>query len=163
MARNTERTVNTLIERYFLLFPDEAAKTLEGLTAKEVVGLLEAQSVNASSRVLQRLTPDLASEALGLLEDDAFQSLARTLESVRFASLISRLEPERQDARLGLLEAPEAKEIRELMSYDADTAGSVMDPRVTVFRFDVTVREALGRLRQLKGRPIADVFIVDGD
>src|SRR6185436_8509987 len=141
MARNTERTVNALIERYFLLFPDEAAKTLEGLTSREVVGLLEAQSVNASSRVLQRLTPDLASEALGLLGDDAFQSLARTLESVRFASLISRLEPERQDARLALLEAPEAKEIRELMSYDVDTAGSVMDPRVTVFRSDVTVRE----------------------
>jgi magnesium transporter len=163
MARNTERTVRALIESYFLTFPDEAAKLLEGMSGNDVVRLLEAQSVAAGGRVLQRLTPDLASEALALLQDDAFHSLARTLESVRFASLVARLDPETREGRLALLDPPEAKEIRELMSYDADTAGAVMDPRVTVFRSDVTVREALARLRQLRGRPIADVFVVDGE
>ncbi len=163
MARNTQRTVRVLLERYFLNFPDEAARVLESLPVEEVVQIFETQPVVASARVLQRLTPDLAAEVLGLLSDDGFQGLVRTLESVRFASLLARLLPDRREARLALLEPAEAKEVRALMSYDADAAGAVMDPFIATFRSDATVRDALARLRTLRGRPIADVFLVDGD
>lgn len=163
MARNNERTVRVLVERYFAGFPDEAARMLESMPPREVARLLEAQSVSASGAVLQRLTPDLAAEAIAHLSADAFQALALTLESVRFASLLARLDPELREARLSLLPPAEAKEIRELMSYEADTAGAVMDPRITTFRGDVLVRDALARLRSLRGRPIADVFLVDGE
>ena len=163
MARNTERTVRALVESYFIAFPDEAAKMLEGLPAQEVARLLETQSVTAGGRVLQRLTPDLAAEAIALLQNDSFLAIAVTLETVRFASLLARLEPEVRDARLDLLPPADAKEIRELMGYEADTAGSVMDPRITTFRGDVLVRDALTRLRSMRGRPIADVFVVDGE
>src|SRR5688572_16185456 len=105
MARNTDRTVRALVESYFVTFPDEAAKMLEALPASEVARLLETQSVAAGGRVLQRLTPDLAAEAIALLQDDSFQAIALTLETVRFASLLARLDPEVREARLNLLPA----------------------------------------------------------
>jgi magnesium transporter len=162
MARATERTLRALIEHYFAGFPEEAAQRLERLPLNETVRLLEAQTVPAAGRVLQRLTPDLASDVLRDLSDDAFQGLMRTLDPVRAAALLARLEPERVDQRLGLLDPGEAKEIRELMAYSPETAGSVMDPRITTFKADATVREALASLRAMRGRPIADVFVVDG-
>lgn len=38
-----------------------------------------------------------------------------------------------------------------------------MDPRITAFRAESTVRDALARLRAQRGRPVADIFVVDGD
>ncbi|HWP38206.1 MAG TPA: magnesium transporter [Gemmatimonadales bacterium] len=161
MSRATDRTVRALTERYFTDFPDEAARFLERAPLRDVVHALESHTVPASSRVLQRLTSDLAAEALRDVSEDGFRGLMRTLEPVRAAALLARLEPDAREARLSLLEPAEAKEIRELMQYPADTAGSVMDARVTTFRADATVREALTKLRSLRGRPIADVFVVD--
>ena len=163
MPRNTDRTVQALIERYFGAYPDEAARALEHMPGREVVRLLEAQPVPLSGRVLQRLTPDLAAEALATMSNESFLALGRTLEAVRFASLMSRIEQPVREMRLAVLEPGEAKEVRDLMAYDPQTAGSVMDPRITTFRSDTLVREALAKLRAQKGRPVADIFIVDGE
>jgi magnesium transporter len=161
MSRATDRTIRALVERYFSDFPDEAAGFLERAPVRDVVHALESHSVPASGRVLQRLTPDIAAEALRELSDDGFRGLMRTLEPVRAAALLARLEPEVRDARLALLEPAEAREIVELMRYPPDTAGAVMDARVMAFRAEAPVREALAKLRALRGRPIADVFVVD--
>ncbi len=160
MARS-DRAVRALLERYLETFPDEAARELERLSLGEAVALLQSQSVVAAGRVLQRLTPDAAAEVLGALEPDAFVALLRMLEPVRAAALLARLAPERREGRLALLDGPEARELRALMSYPPGTAGSLMDARIATFRADATVREALAKLRGLKGRPIADVFVVD--
>ncbi len=162
MARS-DRAVRALIERYLQGFPDEAARELEHLPLPDVVELLQAHSALSAGRALQRLTPDVAADALGALEADAFRGVMRTLEPVRAASLLARLNRERRDERLALLEPADAQEIRALMEYSPGTAGAVMDARIATFRLDTTVREALAKLRALGGRPIADVFVVGGD
>lgn len=162
MARS-DRAVRALLERYLVAFPDEAAKELEHLPLREVVGLLQSHSALVAGRALQQLTPDLAADALAELEADAFRGLMRTLEPVRAASLLARLDAGQREARLALLEPADAKEIRTLMSYPPGTAGAVMDARITTFRADATVKEALAKLRALRGRPIADVFVIGDD
>jgi magnesium transporter len=49
------------------------------------------------------------------------------------------------------------------MAYPPDSAGHVMDPRVTTFRGDATVRDVVRRLRTIRARRIQDVFLVDED
>lgn len=162
MARS-DRAVRALLERYLQGFPDEAARELERLPLSDVVGLLQSHSAPVAGRALQQLTPDLAAEALAALDADAFRSLMLTLDPVRAASLLARLDAEKREQRLALLEPADAKEIRTLMSYPPGTAGAVMDARITTFRADATVKEALAKLRSLKGRPIADVFVIAED
>lgn len=163
MARSADRPAHALTERYFREFPGEAAKQLETLPVRDVVELLASHSVPAAGRVLQRLTPDVAAEALAAMEADAFRGVMRLLEPVRAASLLARLDADRREERLALLDPGDAAEIRELIGYAPDTAGAVMDPRIRTFRAEATVREALARLRAQRGRPIADVFVIDGE
>lgn len=163
MVRSTDRPVRAMVERYFQLFPDEAAKVLEGVGVRDVVRLLQSTNVAAAGRVLQRLTPDLAAEVLVTLDSDAFRGLMPTLEPVRAAALLARVEQDARAARLALLEPGHAREIQQLMAYAPDTAGSVMDPRVTTFRAEASVRDAMARLRAQRGRPVADIFVVDGE
>lgn len=162
MARS-DRAVRALLERYLQAFPDEAARELEHLPLRDVVGLLQSHAAPVAGRALQQLTPDLGAEALGALDADAFRGLMRTLEPVRAASLLARLDAAKREERLALLEPADVKELRDLMAYPAETAGAVMDARITTFRADATAKEALGKLRALKGRPIADVFVVGED
>src|SRR3990170_1375002 len=162
MARS-DRAVRALLERYLQEFPDEAARELEHLPIRDVVGLLQSHSAPVAGRALQQMTPDLAAEALAMLEADAFRGLMRTLEPVRAASVLARIDADKREGRLALLEPADAKEIRTLMSYPAGTAGAVMDARITTFRADATVKEALAKLRVLRGRPIADVFVIGDD
>src|SRR5574341_461609 len=162
MARS-DRAVRALLERYLQQFPDEAARELEHLPLKDVVGLLQSQSPPVAGRALQQLTPDVAAESLATLDADAFRGLMPTLEPVRAASLLARLDAGKREERLALLEPADAKEIRTLMQYPPGTAGAVMDARITTFRADATVKEALAKLRALKGRPIADLFVIGDD
>jgi magnesium transporter len=162
MARS-DRAVRALLERYLQTFPDEAARELEHLPLRDVVGLLQSHAAPVAGRALQQLTPDLGAEALGALDPDAFRGLMRTLEPVRAASLLARLDADRREERLALLEPSDVKELRDLIAYPAGTAGAVMDARITTFRADATVKEALAKLRALRGRPIADVFVVGDD
>ncbi len=162
MARS-DKAVRALLERYLQAFPDEAARELEHLSLREVVGLLQSHAAPVAGRALQQLTPDLGAEALGALEADAFRGVMRTLEPVRAASLLARLEADKREERLALLDAADAKEIRDLMSYPVGTAGAVMDARITTFRTDATAKEALAKLRAQRGRPIADVFVIGED
>jgi magnesium transporter len=162
MARS-DRAVRALLERYLEKFPDEVARELEHLSLRDVVGLLASHSALLAGRALQQLTPDLASEVLGALEPDAFRGLMSMLEPGRAASWLARLDAEQREERLALLDATQEREIRELMSYPSDTAGAVMDTRITTFRADATVKEALAKLRARRGRPLADGFGVDDD
>lgn len=162
MARS-DRAVRALLERYLQQFPNEAARELEQLPLGEVVALLRSHSAPIAGRALQQLTPDVAAEALAALDADAFRGLMSTLEPVRAASLLARLDANKRDERLTLLDPAEAREIRQLMGYPAGTAGAVMDARITTFRADASVKEALAKLRALRGRPIADVFVIGED
>ena len=50
---------------------DEAARAMEHLSLKDVVGLLASHTAPLAGRALQQLTPDLASDVLAALEPDA--------------------------------------------------------------------------------------------
>lgn len=157
----SDRAVHALLERYLDKFPDEAARALEHLQLRDVVDLLAAHAAPVSGRAVQQLTPDLGAEVLAALEPDAFRGLISTLEPVRAASLLARLDAGTRKERLALLDDRQASEIRDLMRYRPETAGAVMDARIATFRADATVKEALAKLRGQRGRPIADVFVVD--
>jgi magnesium transporter len=100
---------------------------------------------------------------LGNLGEEPFRKLTALLEPGAVAAILARLDNERRKERLAVLGETEAKEILELMSYPTDSAGGIMDPRVTTFRADATVGRAISRIRSFKRRRISDVFVVDDD
>ncbi len=56
-----------------------------------------------------------------------------------------------------------AAELQALLLYPADSAGRIMDPRITPVRGDATVGEALTRLRSVRRKTLRELFVVDGE
>ena len=155
------RMIRALVQDFIRLYPDEAAQEVERLPPDEAAGLFERQDPVRSAELLGRIPTGPAAEILAAMGEAAAPPVVAALEPVTAAALLARLDDEARQRQVALLDPALAKELTDLMSYPPDAAGGLMDPRVTTFRGQTTVREALARIRGLGTRRIQDVFLVD--
>lgn len=161
MDRSGPQVVQALLHFFCSRYPAEAAAEIEALGVPTVVALLESQPLPQAAVVFERLRPDVGGDVIERLNDGALRRLFPAVEPTRAALFLSRLEPDVRERRLALLDAPLRKELEGMLRYTPDSAGGIMDPRVTTFRPDATVREGLARLRALGPKRIYQLFIVD--
>ncbi|HEU4867367.1 MAG TPA: magnesium transporter [Actinomycetota bacterium] len=143
--------------------PTDAAHLLEEIDAGEAADFLAAQPGAVGAGLIERTNPDRAVELLLHMAPEAVGRVAGELDLQLLAGLLARMEPEEQAAQFEALGSGVASELKDLMSYPEGSAGSLMDPRVTVFREDETADEVLATLRR-PGREVdGDVQVVDAE
>jgi magnesium transporter len=162
MPARSPQAAAILTEGFLRLYPDEGAQVLERCPAAEVGRALEGVPAATAAGVFDRLTPDLAAQVLDRLAEARARDLLTALDPARTATLLARFDTEARRRRLSLLDRALAREIEGLIAYPPDSAGRLMDPRVTALRPGTTVAEALDRLRPLRAQRIQEVFLVDG-
>lgn len=152
-----------LIDGYFRLYPEEAARLLSDFKEEEIIDYLKLQKVEISIRLFGNLNPDVASGVVEKMDNDFFIKIFSSLDPNQAARLLSRLDEESINYKLSLLPHNLGKEFRELMSYPPDTAGRIIDKIVTTFFAEDTVEEVLKRVRILKQRKILNIYVIDTD
>jgi magnesium transporter len=143
--------------------PGDAARVMETARDADSAALLEPESANVAAGVLRQLTPDRAARIAAALSPRTARGALTALDPSRAAALLERLDTDERERCLASLEPAAATELRELAAYPPDTAGTLMDPRVTSFRPDATVSDVVRRLRRFRTRRIQDVFLVGED
>jgi magnesium transporter len=161
MSASQGTAVERLVDGLFRLYPSEAARRLEDQPLDQTAELLERQGAARAAPVLDRLAPDVAASVLERIAGDRAGALLAALEPQRAAALLARLDERRRGELLAALGPQAAREMRELLSYPPDTAGHLMDPRVTALRGDVTVGAALARIRASRSGGAREVFLID--
>jgi magnesium transporter len=161
MASVADRAFHTLTEAFLATYPGEAARIIDSRPQDDTIPLLQSVPAPAAIRVFQRLTPDVAAEVLPRVDDGLGSAILGALEPAHAAALLARLDEATQASLLSALDPTAVKELKLLMSYPPDRAGSLMDPRVTTMHTEATAKEARARLRQLRQRRISDIFLVD--
>jgi len=150
-----------LIDQYFRNSPGDAARILSSFETEKALSYLENQAIEIFREILSNMDPDRAVEILELLDPAVFKELMEDLNVFLAARLISRFESNSISTRLENLTAGRAKQIRELITYPPDCAAFMMDTKVTVFKHQATVKDALKKLRSLKDRKLYQVFMID--
>ncbi len=152
---------SALALRFLLDFPVEAARLLEALPASEAAALLAAQPSHAALPVWQALTSDVAVRTLDLLPLERATHWLAEAEPVSSVAVLAQCESEQRQAWLARLQPEVAQELRALLDYPDDSAGRLMDPRVTPLRSGMTVEQAIERLRQTRRKGLRELFVVD--
>lgn len=150
-----------LRDDFLRLYPTDAAEVLESRPPTDISEILTGATPVVAAPVLQAMGAEMASRALASLPDDVFPAIVRELDVTEAAILLARLGEDERERRLTLLDGRTAREVAELLSHPPGTAGSLMDPRTTTFRPDVTVQYALSRLRTLQAEEFDDLFLTD--
>lgn len=157
------RTVRALVGDFTRRYPEEAARAIERLPVETAARQLQSVPASQAAGVLERLTPDFAARTLARLPDDSVGRALTVMDPGRAVTLLEWLDRDVRERYLALLEPGAAKELRGLAEYPADSAGRLMDPRVTMLHEDATARDALARIRAGGRRSQAELFVVDGE
>jgi CBS domain-containing protein len=115
------------------------ADVFEELDTTHQLEFLESRSDAESARLLSRMEPDNA------------------------ADLITEIDQERRLPILELLPSEQQAKVRQLLSYNADTAGGLMNPDFVSVAPTATVADALDAIRtsRVPAESLQAVFIVD--
>lgn len=139
----------------------ELHKYLHELHATDIADFLPELPLHQRIKIMRIVEHEKAATVLFELDRDLLPSLLAGLGPKRTADILGRmftddiadllgeLPEEQKDKLLGLIEAAEAEDIRELLSYEVDTAGGLMATEFVDVRKDMTADQAIKRLRKI--------------
>ena len=141
--------------------PDRAATVLERLDEAETIRLLERGSLESASAVLERLSPHYATAVLRGLKRERAARMLDALPVDVAVRVVRRADGGLQEALLALVDPNRARSIRSVLGFREGSAGALMDPDVLALPSDLSVREALRRVRKDPNLARYNLYVVD--
>lgn len=155
---------SALEARYLRDFPREAARRIETLPVAQIAEIVAAQPAAIVVPVFEQLTGYAKAALVEILPGDALRGLLSGMDPPLAAELLQALEPGQRRRCLESMEAPARSVVESLMGYAPDTAGRLMDTGVVGFLADMTVAEALDRMKSIRrSRVLRELLLVDGE
>lgn len=151
---------NKLIFQYLKSFPEQSTAELEELTDAEIYHSVIDQSVHTVTDIINRLKPNRASALLVSLPDEAFRQIYTLLDPVRAAHLLTMTTPSKREKKSALLSEAENKDLKELLSYPEDSAGSLMDIQLNICHPDDSVKDVITSFRTSRATS-REVFVTN--
>ena len=117
------------------LLPDERLKCF-----------LELEEEKAAD-VIEYLPPQLQVEILGEIDETLASRLISKLPHDEAADVLGDMEDDETQVYLEKLPEKFSSEVRELLTYNEDTAGGIMTPLVLTVNYNLKVKDALNVIR----------------
>jgi CBS domain-containing protein len=147
------------------LHPAQIADLVEQASHEEGEEIIEAVGMNREleADVFEELDTTHQLEFLESRSDEESARLLSRMEPDNAADLITEIDQERRLSILGLLPSEQQAKVRQLLSYNADTAGGLMNPDFVSVGASATVENALEAIRtsSVPAESLQAVFILN--
>lgn len=130
------------------LHPADSAEVFEELSAEQQREVFEELEVAEAAEVLAYLDVEEAAEVVANLPADELAHILDEMEPDDAADILAEL-PDAQ-ARATLADMEEPAEVEQLLTYEDESAGSLMTSHVVALRAAASVGQALALLRTLQ-------------
>jgi len=145
--------------------PADIADVLDELEADKALIVFDMLTNEVASEVLDETGSLIRQELVEKVDDERLADLLEVLPMDDAAEFLDELPDDTAGRLLGLMEPEEAEEVRELLSYEDETAGRLMTRDVAALRRHWTVSMALEFLRSLADTDEAEtvhyLYVVD--
>lgn len=153
--------LETLLEFFVELHPDDAARAFESLDRDEAERLFASLPEDVVVELANRLEAPLLVALLRTLNEDRASSILGRMEPRASSTLLMQFDEERRDEILDRLPPNVAKPVRALLGYPEDSAGGMMQPGVASFPIDLTVQQAIQRIRTTPREVLHYLYVTD--
>src|SRR6266567_680034 len=152
-------------DRLARLHPADIAEILEELSRDEQKAVIESLDDETAAHAISEIPTKMQAD---LLESMPAEKAADVLEEMppdEAADILQELPPETSAELLADMEKHEAKEVRELLAFEENTAGALMTTDFIVLGDSATVEGAIAGLKYYEGplELIHVVFLVNND
>ena len=131
-----------------VLHPAVIANILEELEPREVWAILDHAELRLRVEIFEYVSLKRQIELVARLDKRRLSELLEEMSPDDRVDLLSRMPQERVEDLLPLIAQAERNDIRRLLSYDEHSSGSIMTTEYASLPADISVSEALQRLRQ---------------
>src|SRR5882762_5474890 len=147
------------------LHPVEIARLAEALSyhhGSEVVELLDDET---AAETLEEMPSERQVQILGDMDEERAADILEWMSPDEAADVLGDLPEAKAEELLGLMESEEQADVAELLPYEDDTAGGLMTTEFVTLPRDLTVGDALARLREMARTPnmIYYLYVVEGE
>jgi CBS domain-containing protein len=130
------------------LHPADLAEILSDLSRAESSKLLEALDVETVADALEEVEPDFQASLVETMPNEKVADVLEEMEPDEAADLLAELPEDRSQKLLSLMEREEADDVRRLLAYPIDTAGSIMTTEFAAVPPELTAGQAIAALRE---------------
>lgn len=143
-----EKNYQELCEFCESLHPAQVAEFLSALTPQEIWEILSHVSPSLRGEIFSHLDEDVQIEMIKNLGREAMGKLLSDMPPDDRVDLVKHLPKKLREVIIPAMAQAEREDLRRLIAYQEGTAGSVMTSEYAVLTPDLTVEEAITKLRR---------------
>jgi CBS domain-containing protein/sporulation protein YlmC with PRC-barrel domain len=146
------------------LHPADLAEIIEDLSAAERQGIIPTHDQETAAAVLAELDERLTAQIVEKLDPEKAADILEEMPRDAAADLLADLPKETSEELLEEMPGQDAREVRELLAFEASTAGGMMNPDFVFVSEESTRDEVLGWMRSedLNLEQLDTVVLLDG-
>ncbi len=163
MSHDAMHAVHALNQSFLQSHPLQAQFAINKMPVDELVELLQNQPATEVARLWDGLMLDSATTVLQRLPESSARQIMQRSDPVHVSRVLTRLAAEERQRLILLVDTARQRELIMLLQYPEESAGSLMDPRFIILNENLTVREALHRIRKFKPRFTRQLYLIDSE
>ncbi|MBN2284236.1 MAG: magnesium transporter [Deltaproteobacteria bacterium] len=152
-----------IIDLFSSLHPADIADLIDNLDEEEQYRLFSLLDVEKASDVILEISDESRERIIEELSDEQLTEIIDEMESDDAADFIAELPRKQAQAVLDGIEPEESEGVKELLKYEEDTAGGLMQSELVSVRSEASISEALQAVAQASEDidHIYNIFVVD--
>jgi magnesium transporter len=139
--------LNISHDRLADIHPADLADIVEDLGPAEREAIIESLDSETAADALTEIDPKMQAQILESLEPEKAADIIEEMAPDEAADILAEMEEGASEEILDEMESTEGSEVRELLEYEEDTAGGMMNTEYVYLHENATVADALSALK----------------
>ena len=125
----------------------DLADIFQELKPEERLQCFKLLDIEKAADLMEYLSPQIQVELLGDIDEEMASRILTKLPHDAAADVLGDMEEDESETYLDKLPHKFSEEVRELLTYNEDTAGGIMNPVVLTVNSDMSVQDVLNHIR----------------
>lgn len=135
------------------LHPVEIARLAEAFSYQQGAEIVESLDDETAAETLEEMAAERQAQILGDMDEERAADILEHMSPDEAADVLGDLPEDKAEDLFNRMEGEEQSDVAELLPYEDDTAGGLMTTEFVTVPRDLTVGEALARLRDMAQTP----------
>jgi magnesium transporter len=142
------------------LHPADIADIIEELSPSERAGVLASLDEETAAETLTETEPEVQASMVQMMGSEQAADILERMEPDEAADILSDLPEAKAQELLDTMEEEGAQDVVELLTHEEDTAGGLMTTEAFSLPMDLTVAQAIDRLRSVQGTEAETIYYI---